>query len=886
MKKQAECIRQTENWSVQETYHKMDNVAFDPVRVKADLPIVSPKMHKLIEHIAELDEKDMREHKTLFKHLIFSDLKSIGGAKSVGSALLANGYSLIYNKTLQLTAPAPDLNAKNFAILCSTKIYNKDVGVRFRQKILDRFNSRPANVHGEDVRFIVLDYGFKEGIDLFDVKHVHIMESPITEADKKQIIGRSTRFCGQRGLHFDKKRGWPLYVYVYNSELPKEVVAMPSRSSSPSSSATKVNTMFDLFVSYSNIDIVKDIFANELTKRSIQSSIDYQLNKPIHIYGQAIESDFLKLDNDVRTNFRAPIINMPKELVEKYGTKLEMNGPFNCIAGCKNNVMLIPTEVMLIAWYLQRSGKNASYIVNHKRPRGFLCIELTTDGVPAFCNKLQEIWKDHEGFIIRNEKKILDKLTELKSYRNAFVDEQIRNIKKYIEPIVEMGVFEPIAPPTQMDYFETQAFMKRHYNTLKWPEVVMENLCALPTTDKATDNSTDLKKILFTPTQQALQKYFTPSSAYKGLLVWHSTGTGKTCSGVSIASNGFEKAGYTILWVTRNTLRGDIWKNMYKQICSISMQEKGEKIDVDDALRHPMRYVSKNWIEPITYKQFSNLLLGKNEYYAEMVKRNGEADPLRKTLIVIDEAHKLLSHDLKAQEKPDFNILHKKILDSYEISKADSVKLLLMTATPYSEDPMQMIKLLNLMRSRSDQFPSDFNDFKDAYLTSRGKFAKPIDFLSKASGYISYLNRETDMRQFAYPIIENIVVPISRSQKVATPIDEIQAKIDFALETIEANEAKKREAKAKLKGEKKTLEDACKKIKNKEEKAKCLAKVKAKEGEFASDLFAEADEMIKTEKANIKNYKKEIQEASKAAKNYRENDPSQERVLKEKCLPK
>jgi len=59
-----------------------------------------------------------------------------------------------------------------------------------------------------------------------------------------------------------------------------------------------------------------------------------------------------------------------------------------------------------------------------------------------------------------------------------------------------------------------------------------------------------------------IQEYFTPKSAYKGLLLWHSTGTGKTCSGISIATKSFEKEDYTIIWVTRSTLRGDIWKNI------------------------------------------------------------------------------------------------------------------------------------------------------------------------------------------------------------------------------------------------------------------------------------------------------------------------------------
>jgi hypothetical protein len=883
MKKTAECIRQTENWSTYENHHKLDNALFDGKKVKEELDVIAPKMKKMVDHIAELDAEDMRVHGTYFKHMIFSDLKAAGGAKAIGAALLAYDFNLIYNRRLEIELSPASTSHKNFAILCSTKIYNKDVGIRFRRKIIDIYNARPTNIHGKELRFIVLDYGFKEGIDLFDVKYIHIMETPITNADHKQIIGRGTRFCGQRGLTFDKDHGWPLYVYKYTSTLPKGFTVEGKIFTKDSD---KTATVFDIFSSYSNIDLVKDTFALELTKRCVQASVDYELNKSVHLYGMGPTSDFTILSDDVLENFNEDIIAMPKEIVKKYGTKLELHGPFNCIAGCTHNVMLIPTEIMLLAWYMQKDGRNASLLINNDRPRGFLCLALMRNANPSFCKKLQDIWKDPEKYIVQNKTKIEEKLAYLNEKGSlSMVRKQAQQMISYLEPYFNAEEVVPIAPSKLMGYHEMQKFVKRYYKSLKWPEVVMENLCEIAPSrkSKSKSKSKSTPTLVFTPSQKMLQIYFTPESPYKGLLVWHSTGTGKTCSGVSIASASFEKQGYTILWVTRNTLRGDIWKNMFKQVCSLSIKQP---FDVDEALKNPLKYVSKNWIEPITYKQFSNLLSGRNEYYAQMVKRNGNDDPLRKTLIIIDEAHKLLSHDLKPQEKPDFNVLQKCILDSYDISKADSVKLLLMTATPYSEDPMQMIKLLNLMRPRSDQFPVDYDEFKETYLNTNGHFAEPLAFMSKVSGYISYLNRESDVRQFARPIVETIEVPISLSQsdKTKKAIDALETQIAFSLKTIDANEKKIQEAKVKLKEEKKELQDYCKKLKGKTAKDECKATIKQKEEEFKTILFAEADEIIRTHSQNVKTYKKELQALNKELTNYRETDPSQERVLKEKCL--
>jgi hypothetical protein len=50
----AECIRQTENWSVYEPYHKLDNASFDAKRLQEELDVVAPKMKKMIDTIDEL----------------------------------------------------------------------------------------------------------------------------------------------------------------------------------------------------------------------------------------------------------------------------------------------------------------------------------------------------------------------------------------------------------------------------------------------------------------------------------------------------------------------------------------------------------------------------------------------------------------------------------------------------------------------------------------------------------------------------------------------------------------------------------------------------------------------------------------------------------------
>jgi hypothetical protein len=77
-------------------------------------------------------------------------------------------------------------------------------------------NERPANINGANMRIIILDSGYKEGLDVFDVKYMHILEPLVTKAEYTQVIGRGTRYCGQSGLPFVPDVGWPLNIYRYN----------------------------------------------------------------------------------------------------------------------------------------------------------------------------------------------------------------------------------------------------------------------------------------------------------------------------------------------------------------------------------------------------------------------------------------------------------------------------------------------------------------------------------------------------------------------------------------------------------------------------------------------------------------------------------------------
>ena len=319
------------------------------------------------------------------------------------------------------------------------------------------------------------------------------------------------------------------------------------------------------------------------------------------------------------------------------------------------------------------------------------------------------------------------------------------------------------------------------------------------------------------------------------------TVTHNTCSAIAAATSTFEKEGYTILWVTRNTLKSDVYKNMFDDVCHIilaeRMQRDGLKIPDDPAQRK--RLLSKNWIEPISYKTFSNLLTpgGHNVYLDKLISKNGEADVLRKTLIIIDEAHKLYGGDLKAAERPDMAVMERLLQNSYDKSGKDSARLLIMTATPFTNSPMELFKLINLCKEvEAEHITTDIRVFKDSYMSADNMLSEAGSkkLADKLSGYISYLNREQDPTQFAQPVMIEVPAIMSHladndvrqalfneNDKSKWEAEEEKTNLKRDLEYIKDLKKRLKETQKNGKASLKEKKDRCKTIKNKQEKAKC-----------------------------------------------------------------
>jgi len=774
--KEAVCIRNASSWAYVKPEHKFDSAKFNKQLVQADLSTMSPKIDALIRKIQQLDDEDTKVYGKYYKHIIYSDVSGVYGAKMIASALIANGFTLVYNNGFAIKNDGLEKH-RTFGLLTTSTVYKKPLSVGLKKKMMLKMNERPQNINGENIRFLILDPGFKEGIDVFDVKYMHMLEPLITKADQTQVIGRGTRFCGQSGLPFIPNQGWPINVFRYNMMYDDNT------------------NVHELYLKYSNQNISALNFIADLEDLVITSAVDLPLTENIHMF-EKTNNRFYNMVKKIKDSFKqevkSPVKPVRKDfirIVSNIRGKIYTNDVrLDCRQNCKGALEIAPKSILLIA-AIHVGRNDLLKTLSEKFAKPLLCNYLNK--MPDFCKAVNQVWLSPIRFLKIYKKDIE---SSLDYFRRAYLihDDNYKSIKEFMNKYSEDDkkiiaptpvVYPAVPPPNKLSYLDLHKYVEKHFSEYSWDKIEIKNKCLVEQEVKVEDKSKKNYEIVqFTKTQGFVQNFLTPQSPYKGLFLYHSVGSGKTCSAIATATNTFDKQGYTILWVTRHTLKEDIWKNMFDKICNIIIQERienGKKLPPSRAER--MKLLGNNWIQPISYKQFTNLIKGKNKFYQQMVARNGKEDPFKKTLIIIDEIHKVYSNSLSAIEKPNPEVLQNMIQNSFEKSGEKSLKMLLMTATPITDDPMSCIKIINLLMPKNEQFPEDFEKFKNEYCQENGLFTEhgSINFLNKTAGLISYIDRSSDRSQFAYPVIEDIMIKVDNEEQSNNTIEELKNRVEM-----------------------------------------------------------------------------------------------------------
>jgi hypothetical protein len=338
---------------------------------------------------------------------------------------------------------------------------------------------------------------------------------------------------------------------------------------------------------------------------------------------------------------------------------------------------------------------------------------------------------------------------------------------------------------------EFQKNIARTFGHADLPKLPVESDCSRP---KPPEGQVAAKKqaAKLNMTQDLLRRYVTPVArdtpvmVTKGMLLWHSTGAGKTCTAVAIASN-FEEAGYLVVYVCPGSLTSEIKKNVWDStnIChGKNLKENwGHLQDIKESY-------DSCWLGgPMSYKTFTNLIkgLGGGSGGSQALKdrlrsfdakhgipaKQRQADPFHKMLIIIDEAQKLYSNELGPLEQPHMPTVETYLHKSYAMNEADPTypcaRVVLMTATPISKSPFELFQLLNLVRPKSDALPITMAEFKGSSLVDETGSPKNAAIMEKLQGYISYLDLSKNRARFAQKVHHIVEVPMSGTTEPATP---------------------------------------------------------------------------------------------------------------------
>jgi len=695
LSRKAQCVRRAAGTAKVSRLSMPDRTNPHPLA-----PYQSAKYSNLVKKIQALDAADLAKEKKVFKHFIYTDLReSAYGAKAIGAFLREANFSFLMKRGSSGAVLDLGAGTNGFALLQSLPLFGKPLSVKTRREVVKVFNQRPGNTHGDLLRILVLDSKFKEGIDLFDVKYVHIMEPPIATSDLTQAVGRATRFCGQRGLTFQPSIGWPLHVYVYDTELPgREPFLLKDQP------RQKISA-HDIVLHESGLDLSEFAFSSELMKLGKQTAVDAGLTAAFHSTAETQQ----------------------KQSGDKQSGDKQSGGAF-----WKIKPVLKSSEIK--GAKLRKCSTRKSGLFPFTKPHLYrvakqMGLPVTkTTGRGEYCTLLAE--------------------------NQQYLNMMFRTTNLTTPPKRKRRTVKAGSLSDSGTFGEFQSRILHDFARFVWKKKPLKNECDAPVPPVPT----------YTPTQEFIRHYFTPASPFKGLLAWHSVGTGKTCLAIA-AAHSFEAAGYSILWVTRNSLIPDVAKNLWDTVCHVGLRARiasGKSLPKDEAGR---RKLLPHWHTPISYRTFQNATQGGNELGRVLKRKNGE-DPLKKTFLIMDEVHKLQDGDLGPAEAADFYTLQAAIHRSYELSGKDSVRPLLMTATPISKGGKDLLELLNtLIPNAADRLP--VADFRKDYTEADGTITEEgVElFQNKAKGLISYLNREHDATTFAQPVFETVPVPVSETHE-------------------------------------------------------------------------------------------------------------------------
>jgi DNA polymerase III delta prime subunit len=268
--------------------------------------------------------------------------------------------------------------------------------------------------------------------------------------------------------------------------------------------------------------------------------------------------------------------------------------------------------------------------------------------------------------------------------------------------------------------------------------------------------------------QNFLGNFFNPDTPYKGILIFHGTGTGKTCAAISIAEQFkpmVQKYNMKIYVLISGPVIREVWKEHLLKCTKetyVKYQDKTSLIDEAERLKQKKMGLNNalQYYKFMSYRSFYKKVLGEKiverktittatgeeqnvkTKYRKTEEGEYERDVavdriyhLNNTVIIADEAHNLTGND------------YGEALLTV-IRNSTNLRTVLLSATPMKNLADDIVELLNFIRPQTSPIMRDkiFSSQTNHMMTLR---EGGLEYLkTKCRGYVSYL-RGADPVTFA-----------------------------------------------------------------------------------------------------------------------------------------
>ena len=235
------------------------------------------------------------------------------------------------------------------------------------------------------------------------------------------------------------------------------------------------------------------------------------------------------------------------------------------------------------------------------------------------------------------------------------------------------------------------------------------------------------KKYTFQLPQLFVAEFLNPKTPYKGILLYHRIGAGKTCAGIQIAEKWKEHK--KIILVAPASLVGNFYKELRSECTGNVYITKDERKELSTLSPSSSKY--REIIDIVKSRIHKYYEIYSYHKFVELI--NTKKLHLKNKVLIIDEVHNIVS------DEGTFYTTFKKAIDT----SPDSFRIVIMSATPIFDKPSELGLTVNLLKPIKDlPEPEEFNKmFLERDVNEDGIIyrLKNEDKLSKLlQGYVSY----------------------------------------------------------------------------------------------------------------------------------------------------